>query len=91
MFWDSYKFGSLVAGLVRTWVTNRWVQQVHGSSAQAQSVHPVRGLFEIRHHARSTEGETGVWTDRKVQICRCSGAQVPGVKVASCGKKKHSK
>lgn len=61
----------------RTRVSYRRVQQVHGGSAQAQSVHPVRGLFEIRHHARGAEGETGVWTGRKVQISRCSGLQAP--------------
>lgn len=41
----------------RTRVSHGRVQQVHGGSAQAQSVHPVRGLFEIRHHAKAGRGE----------------------------------
>ena len=56
---------------VRTGVSYRRVQQVHGGSAQAQSVHPVRGLFEIRHHARSAEG--------RPESARAEGALVPGV------------
>lgn len=43
-----------------TGVADGRVQQVHGGSAQAQSVHPVRGLFQVRHHARGSEGGPGV-------------------------------
>lgn len=41
---------------VRTGIAHGRVQQVHGGSAQAQPAHAVRGLFEVRHHARSSEG-----------------------------------
>lgn len=46
-------------GVLRTRVPHGRVQQVHGGSAQAQPVHPVRGLFEIRHHAGGAGPETG--------------------------------
>lgn len=80
---------------IRTGVPHRRVQQVHGSSAQAQSVHPVRGLFEIRHHARGAEGrpESG-----RTERCRSPGVQVlrspvlrsapAGERSGECGQKR---
>lgn len=35
----------------RTWVAHRGMQQVHGRPAQPQAVDPIRGLFEVGHHA----------------------------------------
>lgn len=60
----------MVLVLIRTGVAHRRVQQVHGGSAQAQSVHPVRGLFEIRHHARSAGG--GRPESGRAESCRFS-------------------
>lgn len=65
----------LNVAVIRTGVAYRWVQQVHSSSAQAQSVHPVRGLFEIRHHARSTDGRPES-TGRAEKGGRSPGAEV---------------
>lgn len=57
----------------RTGIPHGGVQQVHGRPAQAQSVHPVRGLFEIRHHARGTEG--GGPESGRTGRCRSPGAR----------------
>ena len=35
----------------RTWVSYRWVQEVHPRRGEAQPVDCVRGLLQIRHHA----------------------------------------
>lgn len=40
-------------GLVLTRISHRGVQEVHGGPGQAQPVHAVWGLFEVRHHANS--------------------------------------
>lgn len=40
-------------GLVLTRIAHGGVQEVHGGPGQAQPVHAIWGLFEVRHHAKS--------------------------------------
>lgn len=78
--------------MLRTRVPHGRVQQVHGGSAQAQPVHPVRGLFEIRHHAGGAGPETGAGTGRAGDRGRGAGPGrderrgSPGAQVGSCGR-----
>lgn len=71
--WESFSLTHFfLFKFFRTRVAHRRVQQVHGGSAQAQSVHPVRGLFEIRHHARTAAG--------RPESGRREGAGLPGLR-----------
>lgn len=51
--WKFPRFVEAGAGLVLTRISHGGVQKVHGGPGQAQPVHAIRGLFEVRHHANS--------------------------------------
>lgn len=65
-------------GLMLTRIAHRGMQEVHGRSGQAQPVHAIWGLFEVRHHANSR-----VEAPRRIQGAWRS-AGLPPLSPSSC-------
>lgn len=61
-----------------TRIAHRGMQEVHGRSGQAQPVHAIWGLFEVRHHANSR-----VEAPRRIQGAWRS-AGLPPLSPSSC-------
>lgn len=63
-----------------TRIAHGWVQEVHGGPSQAQPVHAVWGLFEVRHHANSwveaPRRIQGTWGQKR---CRAPTAVLQGL------------
>lgn len=78
-------------GLVLTRIAHGGVQEVHGGPGQAQPVHAIWGLFEVRHHANSR-----MKAPRRIQGARRNAGLPPrspsssvGCWGSACGDRRH--
>lgn len=92
--WGSSRFAGTGGGwwgLVLTRIAHGGVQEIHGRPGQAQPVHAIWGLFEVRHHANSR-----VKAPRRIQGARRNAGLPPrspsssvGSWGSACGDRRH--